>query len=347
LKPQQTPEVSPGARDSPRGPERGGIRGIRSRPAGIITGRVPFSLPYTSGLDVLKIKLRDLEESHKLAMVEAEEQAFNAQPPAKENGDLDRERTAAAVEAMGTQIDLMQRDQRTAEDAGGVYNFKDKLIRLKAKQERYRSLLEGRDPTPEPTTVTPLDAEQMHRRERLREIMERLKQLDVELRDLRAAGAMQGWQLTPAGLRDLADLEAERAALVAEELRLQYRPEDRPGKTTVAPKFTPAAPAPASTAPVEVGPQAGDVQGQGPDVAQADPGIADKEHVLTFLAREQEARGIITVRSVMRWNNRRFPTREAALELLALLVRSGDLEWVEQEDSARLRNPAPDRPAGP
>jgi hypothetical protein len=73
-------------------------------------------------------------------------------------------------------------------------------------------------------------------------------------------------------------------------------------------------------------------------VAQTDTLLPDKEHVLAFLRREQEQKGCVTPRSLQRWNNRRFHNREAAAEVLNRMVDSGDLEWVEPGDVARVRN---------
>jgi hypothetical protein len=81
----------------------------------------------------------------------------------------------------------------------------------------------------------------------------------------------------------------------------------------------------------------------GEAVTQTDTVLPDKEHVLAFLRREQEQKGCVTPRSLMRWNNRRFRDREAAVEILTRLVEEGDLEWVEPGYVARVRN----APGGP
>jgi hypothetical protein len=81
----------------------------------------------------------------------------------------------------------------------------------------------------------------------------------------------------------------------------------------------------------------------GEAVTQTDTVLPDNAHVLAFLRREQEAKGCVTPRSLQRWNNRRFHNREAAAEVLNRLVDSGNLEWVEPGDVARVRN----TPGGP
>jgi hypothetical protein len=73
-------------------------------------------------------------------------------------------------------------------------------------------------------------------------------------------------------------------------------------------------------------------------VTQTDTVLPDREHVLAFLRREQEQKACVTPRSLMRWNNRRFQNREAAVDVLNRLVESGDLEWLEPGDVARVRN---------
>jgi hypothetical protein len=98
----------------------------------------------------------------------------------------------------------------------------------------------------------------------------------------------------------------------------------------------PVEPVTQPAAPVEAVPQAG-------AVTQTDSVLPDREHVLAFLRREQEQKGCVTPRSLMRWNNRRFHNREAAVEVLNRLVDSGDLEWGEPGDVARVRN----APGGP
>jgi hypothetical protein len=66
--------------------------------------------------------------------------------------------------------------------------------------------------------------------------------------------------------------------------------------------------------------------------------LPDREHVLAFLRREQEQKGCVTPRSLMRWNNRRFTNRESAVEVLTRLVEEGDLAWIEAGDVARVKN---------
>jgi hypothetical protein len=79
----------------------------------------------------------------------------------------------------------------------------------------------------------------------------------------------------------------------------------------------------------------------GEAVTQTDTVLPDREHVLAFLRREQEQKGCVTPRSLMRWNNRRFHNRGAAAEVLNRLVDSGDLEWVDPGAVTRVRNAPP------
>jgi hypothetical protein len=109
----------------------------------------------------------------------------------------------------------------------------------------------------------------------------------------------------------------------------QQSPTRGPAKTSVSPAV-PVEPVTQPGVPVE-------------PVTQTDAVLPDKEHVLAFLRREQEQKGCVTPRSLQRRNNRRFHNREVAAEVLNRLVDSGDLEWVEPGDVARVRN----APGGP
>jgi hypothetical protein len=216
--------------------------------------------------DRLKVKLNGLVEADRQATALAEAAALDAPPPAKEDGSLDRDATVREIEMMWVQLEAMRHDEQTARLAGVKYNFTDRLEKLTAKRQRFLDLLEGRDPSPAATSIAvdPLSPGQLHLRERMRQLVARLAELDDEIKELKSTGELQGWTLTAGGLKDLADLQAERAALVREELEIQQPAEAAVLIPTVKLSTPPAA------APVEVAPLPAPVIGQGPDVAEAD-----------------------------------------------------------------------------